>query len=80
MDKKIIVHKAKWQNVTASGWKVRLNKGIMPLCNHPSSKPYLSRFHKKKYGNKWHKWGNGSVRWKNVTCKVCLKMKKAHKH
>lgn len=59
---KKIIHKIKWQVI--EGFFVRRFNisETRSLCNNMGIHSYVG--------------GNASVRWKNVTCKNCLKMRK----
>lgn len=73
MDKKTI-HKIKWQVVKLEGWAIhprQANSGFTSLCCNS----LVQKYRKKKHGGKLYHFGNGSIQWKNVTCKNCLKMR-----
>jgi hypothetical protein len=63
--KKKITHKIKWQYVCEEqqGWKINIHVtyGTKSICNNNC----VSKSNK-----------SGSVYWKDVTCKNCLKMRK----
>lgn len=61
------------------GWEIRIanlvgKTGARSLCCNS----VVKKFHIYQKKNKVLPmfWGNGSISWKNVTCKNCLKMKK----
>jgi hypothetical protein len=74
--KKKIIHKIKWQKVALEGWTINYlsikgKGGFKSLCCNS----LVTAFHIKHV--KWKRlpiyWGNGSIKWENVTCKNCLK-------
>lgn len=78
---KKIIHKAKWQVIAVEGWyihpsQIRGNQCLRALCCGSSLKTF--RISHKKWGRLKKYWGNGSITWKHVTCKRCLKMRHAH--
>lgn len=78
MNKKII-HKIRWQIITIDGWYIRLTQikqeqGFRSLCNGMKVDAFYIAH--KKWGRLKQYWGNGSIKWKNVTCKNCRKMRK----
>jgi hypothetical protein len=76
---KKIIHKIKWQIVSVEGWyihpsQVRDNQCFRSLCSNIKLKAFSIKH--KRWKRLVKHWGNGSVGWKNVTCKNCLKMRK----
>lgn len=77
--KKKVIHKIKWQIVSVEGWsihpsQVRSNQGFRALCC--GAQVTVFRIAHKRWGHLKKYWGNGSIGWKNVTCKNCRKMRK----
>ena len=57
------IHKIKWQKFKFQGFCLKdINRGFVALCNNDPV--YID-----------HAWNDvdGSILWKNVTCKNCLK-------
>ena len=71
MNKKIIIHKIKWQKITLEGWSIRFHSSTKSICSNLNVEPLF----KIRYNNKDHWHGNGSKNWKKVNCKKCLKSK-----
>jgi hypothetical protein len=73
---KIVIHKLKWQSLTLEGWCIRPNqinfsRGYCSLCNGMS----VDSYHRSSF-SPYRYYGNGAIKWKHVTCKNCLKMRK----